>query len=301
MRAVTSCHSFSGEARIEVMLASATSAGGAQQRQRAAARTMDALAMDAVTGSFPGAETLELPCAGTLELILLSALWCIALCGARLDAANCAYTLRHVLTKLTIQSCLRRSYNAYLEWAYFSFPSLRTQPEKKQLRATDDEMGRSPAEESLIEHHDRLTVIGTLSLTLCCYLYFGARMYPTAEVIAAAAPRPLTHWFARLLAHHYAMSFGMYWAHRYCHVNKFLWRHIHQLHHYAKTPLAHARAEPREKRTRLFFSRASSRAPKFDFVSSRFFSFSLSVLSRVVVMIRALRERERERARDFFK
>jgi sphinganine C4-monooxygenase len=30
----------------------------------------------------------------------------------------------------------------------------------------------------------------------------------------------------------------MYWAHRNLHANKFLWRHIHALHHLAKSPVA---------------------------------------------------------------
>ena len=51
---------------------------------------------------------------------------------------------------------------------------------------------------------------------------------------------PTCYWLGRVIAHHYCLSFGMYWAHRYLHVNKFLWRHIHSLHHFATIPLARA-------------------------------------------------------------
>merc|ERR1719400_2561957 len=34
------------------------------------------------------------------------------------------------------------------------------------------------------------------------------------------------------------MSFGMYWMHRALHVNPWLWRNIHSIHHWAKHPLS---------------------------------------------------------------
>ena len=66
-------------------------------------------------------------------------------------------------------------------------------------------------------------------------MYGGHLLYPEVQY---HADHPYLYMFLRTIAHHYCFSFGMYWAHRYLHVNKFLWRHVHSLHHFAKTPLA---------------------------------------------------------------
>ena len=156
---------------------------------------------------------------------------------SRFDAPGTTVRLRDMAI-LYLQSYIVRScYNLYLEWAYATYPERRIQKDSKPSQYRDVTQ-RTEDELALIEWHDRLTGISTFCLLVGCYVFFGAVLYPTVTLPANHAHHPRLYWLLRVVAHHYCLSFGMYWAHRYLHVNKFLWRHVHSLHHFAKTPLA---------------------------------------------------------------
>ena len=156
---------------------------------------------------------------------------------SRFDAPGTTVRLRDIAI-LYLQSYIVRScYNPYLEWAYATYPERRIQKDSKPSQYRDVTQ-RTEDELALIEWHDRLTGISTFCLLVGCYVFFGAVLYPTVTLPANHAHHPRVYWLLRVVAHHYCLSFGMYWAHRYLHVNKFLWRHVHSLHHFAKTPLA---------------------------------------------------------------
>lgn len=131
---------------------------------------------------------------------------------------------------------VRRVYNSYLEAVYFTFPSLRTQPPKdhRLLKGTDL-CGRDLQQLESLEFHDSLTILSQFALNVAFYLCLPG-FYPAAA--KEGEEQSFTDRAIRLLLNHYVMSFGMYWAHRSCHVVPYLWRHVHSIHHWATHPLS---------------------------------------------------------------
>lgn len=144
--------------------------------------------------------------------------------------------LSQLVAFLTACSVMRRVYNAYLEAVYFACPSRRIQPASEHaLKAKKDLNGRDEAQLESLVYHDRMTLLTQLSLVMTLYFCVPG-FYP-----ADASPRgdaPLHVRLLRLVAHHYLLSFGMYWAHRSLHVVPWFWKHIHSIHHWAKHPLS---------------------------------------------------------------
>jgi len=170
-------------------------------------------------------------------LILLVGLLMAGFSTTRFDSVNTTVRLRDIGVLYLLSYIVRSLYNPYLEWAYHTYPERRIQKDSRPSPYRD-ETQRTEDELALIEWHDRLTGLSTFCLLVGCYVYGGHLLYPTVNVPEQYADHPYAYWFLRTIAHHYCFSFGMYWAHRYLHVNKFLWRHVHSLHHFAKTPLA---------------------------------------------------------------
>ncbi|KAJ1452802.1 hypothetical protein M885DRAFT_619559 [Pelagophyceae sp. CCMP2097] len=175
-----------------------------------------------------------------IEIVILASLCGLSLAkGAALDVAGSAHSFRSLLAFKCAGSVLRRAYTWYLEYCYDAFPKWRTQPARK--RAADrDVTGRTEAELKQIENHDFCTMIAMFCLDFGTF-YGIPQLYPFLDkpFVMMAPPVPVALlWFAKVLLHHYVMSFGMYWMHRNLHSNKFLWDHVHSLHHWAKTPLA---------------------------------------------------------------
>lgn len=183
----------------------------------------------------------------TLEIILIAGFWVtvVAAHGA-LDVEGATFTLRDLALLMTLSSIVRRVYTEHLEAAYFKYPQLRTQPPKKAVGSEPrDVTARTSSELSTIDFHDRLTMLSKLFLCdLLFYFTLGKVLYPVVDAPHGRSSLYIFgFWLARLVGHHYILSFGMYWTHRNLHVNPFLWRTIHSLHHYAKTPLARATYE----------------------------------------------------------
>jgi len=81
--------------------------------------------------------------------------------------------------------------------------------------------------------HDQMTFLTQTAFAVGTYLCLPG-FYP-APIVQSQ------EWYFRagkLVANHYVMSYGMYWTHRALHVNPFLWKHIHSIHHYATHPLS---------------------------------------------------------------
>jgi len=131
-------------------------------------------------------------------------------------------------------SLLRRLYNSYLEAIFCSFPQYRTQPVKDHaLKTVKDLTGRDVDQLENIVKHDRLTLLSQFALDVSFY-FIVPGYYPAAQATYA----PMYMRILSLVLNHYVMSLGMYWMHRALHVNPWLWRNIHSLHHYAKHPLS---------------------------------------------------------------
>jgi len=198
----------------------------------------------------------------TLEVLILGVLWFLVFfLEDGLDNKRAAWTFRDVVLLATSSTVVRRLYNAHLERAFDASPELRTQPAKKRSEERDV-TGRTKYEVALIEYHDRLTMLGKFSMDFFFYAVIGHVLYPVVVVVKNVGvdddfkadfdldsqkkwsffspPPVMLLLLPRLLAHHYVLSFGMYWMHRLLHVNTFLWEHVHSYHHYAKTPLARA-------------------------------------------------------------
>ena len=202
---------------------------------------VDAAAKDATTQKeepLPYARTEHNKHFGVTEeqqgLILLVGLLAAGFSTTRFDALKTSVRLRDIGILYLLSYIVRSNYNAYLEWAYHRYPERRIQKDSHPSQYRD-ETQRTEDELALIEWHDRLTGLSTFCLLVGCYVYGGHLLYPEVQY---HADHPYLYMFLRVVAHHYCFSFGMYWAHRYLHVNKFLWRHVHSLHHFAKTPLA---------------------------------------------------------------
>lgn len=135
-----------------------------------------------------------------------------------------------------ICALVRRVYNSYLEAVYFSFPSLRTQPPKDhRLKKGSDLCGRDVQQLESLEFHDSLTILSQFVLNVAFYLYLPG-FYPA--VAKEGEEQSWSDRVIRLVLNHYLLSFGMYWAHRSCHVVPYLWRNIHSIHHWATHPLS---------------------------------------------------------------
>lgn len=133
-----------------------------------------------------------------------------------------------------LASALRKLYNAYLEAIYFARPAARTQPAAEHaLKSLQDLNGRDAEQLAALISHDRLTLLSQFALVLVAYRFLPG-CYPSASDVVDALPVRAV----KLLAHHYLLSFGMYWMHRSLHVIDPLWRHIHSIHHWAKHPLS---------------------------------------------------------------
>jgi sterol desaturase/sphingolipid hydroxylase (fatty acid hydroxylase superfamily) len=144
--------------------------------------------------------------------------------------------LSQLVAFLTAASVLRRVYNSYLEAVYFAVPSRRIQPVNEHaLKSKRDLNGRDEEQLESLVYHDRLTLISQLSLVMVLYTCVPG-FYPADDSARSAAPGYVR--VLRLIAHHYLLSFGMYWAHRSLHVVPALWKHIHSIHHWAKHPLS---------------------------------------------------------------
>jgi sterol desaturase/sphingolipid hydroxylase (fatty acid hydroxylase superfamily) len=131
------------------------------------------------------------------------------------------------------KSLFTRFYNSYLEAVYFAYPAGRTQPPSEhKLKSKEDLVGRDLEKQNVLVWHDMMTLITDSVLNLTLW-YCVPGFYP-----ALGSTQPLHERALRLLGNHYLMSFGMYWSHRALHVVPYLWREIHSIHHYAKTPLS---------------------------------------------------------------
>merc|ERR1719408_526600 len=117
---------------------------------------------------------------------------------------------------------------------YFARPAARTQPAAEHaLKSLQDLNGRDAEQLAALISHDRLTLLSQFALVLAAYRFLPG-CYPSASDVVDALPVRAV----KLLAHHYLLSFGMYWMHRSLHVIDPLWRHIHSIHHWAKHPLS---------------------------------------------------------------
>jgi sterol desaturase/sphingolipid hydroxylase (fatty acid hydroxylase superfamily) len=128
-----------------------------------------------------------------------------------------------------------RVYNSYLEACYFAFPAYRTQPPNEHLlRAKKDLCGRDHAQLESLVLHDRLTLVSQFVFGVFIY-YMVPGYYPSADKVVqdTCIIRVL-----KLALNHYVMSFGMYWGHRTYHVNPWLWKNLHSIHHWARHPLS---------------------------------------------------------------
>ena len=76
------------------------------------------------------------------------------------------------------------------------------------------------------------TLVSSKSIPRCDYCLANRRLLQTRDQVRVRSG-------VRLVAHHYLLSFGMYWAHRSLHVVPFLWSYIHSIHHWARHPLSH--------------------------------------------------------------
>lgn len=131
-------------------------------------------------------------------------------------------------------SIVTRIYNCYLEACYFAFPQYRTQPPSEHKLITKKDLcGRDEAQLESLVLHDRLSLLSQVVFSVLIY-YLVPGYYPAAgKVTDGMLVRIL-----KLAANHYIMSFGMYWGHRAYHVNPFLWKHLHSIHHWARHPLS---------------------------------------------------------------
>jgi sterol desaturase/sphingolipid hydroxylase (fatty acid hydroxylase superfamily) len=131
-------------------------------------------------------------------------------------------------------SIVTRVYNSYLEACWFAFPQYRTQPPGAHaLVKGKDLCGRMRSQLEQLVLHDRLTLLSQFVFGVFLY-YALPGYYPAAE--------DATDWLPvrvlKLALNHYIMSFGMYWGHRAYHVNPWLWKHLHSVHHWARHPLS---------------------------------------------------------------
>ena len=175
----------------------------------------------------------------TLEFILLLAPFiALGLYGVDSPVLNVegSMSLLHLSVFFVVSSFVRRFYNTYLEAVYFTFPKLRIQPPKDHfLKQGKDLSGRDREQLSLLNWHDKMTMISQFLLNFGLY-YALPGFYPAP--VDEGEEIYFLDRLKSLLLNHYVMSFGMYWAHRSLHAIPYLWDHIHSIHHWAKHPLS---------------------------------------------------------------
>jgi len=169
-----------------------------------------------------------------MEVFLVGLLTVLAaMLPSQLQSHN-SMPLLDVAIFMWILSLIRRLYNSYLEAVFCSFPLYRTQPvQEHKLKSTKDLTGRDTDQLSTIVQHDRMTLLSQFALDVSIY-FLVPGYYPAAQASYASMHIRIL----QLILNHYVMSFGMYWMHRALHVNPWLWRNIHSLHHWAKHPLS---------------------------------------------------------------
>jgi len=171
-----------------------------------------------------------------IEFCLLLSLSAVAFGGVVPWDVNVSgsMSLAEVSCLMWTASVFRKLYNSYLEAVYFSCPRYRTQPPREHALAKDKDLsGRDRAQLKMIEKHDLLTLFSQFALDLAIY-YMIPGFYPAAK----SDPQGWATRVCKLALNHYVLSFGMYWMHRYMHLNGFLWEKIHSFHHWAKHPLS---------------------------------------------------------------
>jgi len=170
-----------------------------------------------------------------MELVLLAALTLAAvLLPGTLVNVKGSMPLWEIAAFYWATSIVTRVYNCYLEACYFAFPQYRTQPPSEhKLRAKKDICGRDMAQLESLVVHDRLTLLSQFVFGLLVY-YLLPGYYPSAEHVKDG----FVVRVVKLLLNHYIMSFGMYWGHRAYHINPFLWKRLHSIHHWARHPLS---------------------------------------------------------------
>jgi cytochrome b involved in lipid metabolism len=131
-------------------------------------------------------------------------------------------------------SAFTRLHTALLEHAYGLYPQYRTQPPAEHaLREKADLTGRELKYLGEQNRHDRWSLIGEGAVTIALFL-LNPGYFPGRDGVRHSVLERLV----RLIAHHYALSFTMYWAHRAGHVVPFKWAHVHGVHHQATHPLS---------------------------------------------------------------
>merc|ERR1712212_744908 len=172
--------------------------------------------------------------ATVVEVVLVVSLMVVSTMYPHQVQATHSMPLLHLAYFFILFSVIRRLYNSYLEAVFCSFPQYRTQPVKEHALKTEKDLtGRDLTQLASIVKHDRLTLISQFLLDVSIY-FMVPGYYPEQK----NSYDPMHVRVLRLIINHYLMSFGMYWMHRALHVNPWLWRNIHSIHHWAKHPLS---------------------------------------------------------------
>jgi len=173
------------------------------------------------------------------ELVLLSSLTVAAhfLPATIVNVSN-SMQLSELAWFFWVSMIVTRLYNSYLEACWFAFPQYRTQPASDhKLKGERDLCGRDLSQLKALVTHDRLTMISQFLFGVAIY-YLIPGYYPAAAAATTESRLFNLDKLLLLVSHHYLMSFGMYWGHRAYHINRFLWKRLHSVHHWAKHPLS---------------------------------------------------------------
>ena len=127
----------------------------------------------------------------------------------------------------------RRIYNFYLEACYFYFPYYRTQEVSEHRLKGKDLSGRDQQQLKILVWHDYMTIFTQFAFDILIYYTFPGYYPKQQQNYNGFAQR-----FLQLILNHFILSFGMYWMHRFLHVQPWCWENIHGLHHWAKHPLS---------------------------------------------------------------
>jgi cytochrome b involved in lipid metabolism len=154
--------------------------------------------------------------------------------GGYFTPAPGAQSLAEVGIWMVAMSMFVRLYTFALEYVYAKCPQYRTQlPMEHALRDKSDLVGRELRLLAAQNWHDRVTMLADGAIALVLFA-FNPAFYPGRDGVQHG-------WVeraARLVAHQYAITWTMYWAHRAGHVVPFKWAKIHGLHHQASHPLS---------------------------------------------------------------
>lgn len=192
-------------------------------------------AVDHFSSLLFGGSAADTLCEITLLLAPFAAV--LTLGASAADVAS-SMPLSELATFFCVASVVRRVYNAYLEAVWFGCPEYRTQPPKEhQLKSgRKDLCGRELAQLQVLGWHNKMTMLTQFALSFGTY-YALPGFYPAA-ISTGEEAQPMPERCLRLILNHYVMALGMYWGHRALHSNKWLWTHIHSIHHWAKHPLS---------------------------------------------------------------